>query len=102
MRTVTAVSWTGPGQSLAQQLQLRHGGVADLEVAGLADEPLEVLDVRVPAHLAHQDLSDVTVALERLQPLGVPDPLRGLLADEEVAAAPHDVEEVLVLGVVGG
>ena len=44
----------------------------------------------------------MAVAGERLEPLGVADPLGRLLPDEEVAGAPHDRDEVVVVGVVGG
>ena len=71
-------------------------------MAALAEELLEVGDVVVPPHLAREDLADVAVSGERLQPLGVANPLGRLLAHEEVAAAAHDRQEVVVVGVVRG
>jgi hypothetical protein len=91
-----------PSQRLPQTLQLGQGGVADIEVVAPAEELLEVLDVRLAAHLTHEDLADVPVPREGLQPLGVADALGGLLPDEEVAAAPDDGEQVLVVRVVRG
>jgi hypothetical protein len=81
---------------------LCRGGLPDLEVAALPQQPLEVFHVALAPHLAREDLADVPVARERLQALGVADPLGRLLANEEVTAAPDDLEEVVVVAVVRG
>jgi hypothetical protein len=89
-----------PSETL-QSAQLRRGGVADLEVAALPQQLLEVLDVAVPPHLAREDLPDVAVTGEGLEPLRVADPLGRLLADEEVPGAADHGHEVVVVVVVG-
>src|SRR5262249_25325081 len=79
------------------EAELRVRGLADLQIAALVAQPLEIGDVGRARHLPDQDLADVPVRGEGLEQLGVADLLRRLLPDEEVAVALQHFDERLVL-----
>ena len=64
-------------------------------------EALQVGQVLAAVQVADQDLPDVPVVLEGEQLLSIDDPLRGLLADEEVALTADDGQQLVVLVLVG-
>src|SRR5258708_7405361 len=86
----------------AQAPELSLGRFADLQMARLRREPLQVLDVLAASHAAHEDLANVAVGGVVLQKAHVPDLLCGLLANEEVPGAPHHLDESPVGGRADG
>ena len=88
------IAWPGTVFAGGDGPELRFGRLLHLDVAALDQQPFQVGHVVGAVQAAHQDLPDVPVAGVLLQPVVIPHLLRRLLADEEVARALHDLEQV--------